>query len=428
MQSQNLRRQIVSKYSKILEQNKYSNFDKLSEVFSMWLKQYSIAISCYNRTTGEELNLFAHFSTLDNIQFRSTLHDRVPKDSFVKRTIKYILSISPTPYAVLPGGRTRKLDDLISLITIQKLRRLRLITDIELFNQFRIEIGPIIRGTLFESLFDTCPKYFFSKPIYNNLFPRIVRCSPICFFEMPNLKSLFLSKTVTIQGIQHGGNYGEFKENHFEKYEVKISNIYHHWGLGKRNVRQNRYPSMAWSSALLKGIARIEPVTPNAFIKNLIPIYAAVKNNPPRQIDNFLIKRLYEIPYYILKHPKVQVMEPRKTTGSSPIIKSMKDMSKNNISSLLFLLDSPGQTFMYQAIYQNLPFIMLLERKMTDHFTEKYLDLLKLFESSRIMFYRDQEEKMLKYIKSYLAADLYPKEIFQISKDYLESDNVCLRL
>jgi hypothetical protein len=411
--------QLVDAYSQLLKKNNYVSTEKLSAVFKMWLKYYVIAVSNYDVYLENELNIFTKLSRLDSIHFRR-VGDSVSKtDLKLKSLVKYLLAIVPIKYAVLPGGKTRLIDSFVSLITVQKTRRLKIKLNEELLGEFHQLSKSILSDDEYTDFVRALPRALFSTQINASFLPKIIKCSPICFFHEEHVKVLFVNKPTSIIGFQHGGNYGEFKINYFERFELKASSRYYYWGLGEINIHQNRYyPQNAVNRNILS-FSRIDSIVPNIFLKTLIPIFSKFNQQSSSTLDELIKKSLLNKPYQLIRHPKS--FDKNKSRIDSTAVESImfNDITLQDKQHNLFILDRPGHTFMYQAIYQSLPFILYFNRDWNEYYTEKYRHFISLLEFLGILFYWDQEKEFIERILKYEQGEVYSKEIFNKIRNHL---------
>ena len=75
------------------------------------------------------------------------------------------------------------------------------------------------------------------------------------------------------------------------------------------------------------------------------------------------------------------------------------EMSLNQQKKSLFIMDLPFQTFMYKAIYENLPFLMFINRDWHKWFAPNYSAFLDFLNKEKVLYYWDEEDTFIKYIK-----------------------------
>jgi hypothetical protein len=413
--------QLVDAYSQLMNKNNYVNTEKLSAVFIMWLKYYEIAASNYDVYLENELNIFSCLSRVDKIHFQR-VGDSVGKtDSKFKRLAKYILSIIPIIYAVLPGGKTRWIDSFLYLLTVQKTRRLKFKLNEELLGEFHQLGKSILSDDEYTDFVRALPRALFSAQIKASFLPRTIKCSPTCFFNEEHARVLFANKPISIIGIQHGGNYGELKENHFERYEELLADRFYHWGLGRNNIKQNRYKVMPLRDGVIDALAKINTVEPNPFIQRLIPINREIVNGQSVDTTGLLYNAFKGIPIYVITHPKYRLSNDYLYLNTNIKERLLANYRYEEKQRTLFIIDRPGHTFFYQAIYQSLPFLMFYSREWSEYYSDKYKELISILIEKQILYYWDQSDQFILRIKNIVNAKIYPKENYKILRNYLDT-------
>ena len=167
---------------------------------------------------------------------------------------------------------------------------------------------------------------------------------------------------------------------------------------------------------IINDILLLGTLRPNDFLMETLGgrkhIYESlVKNRNP------LMKKLNSVsPVTYIAHPKYKEVELYDCNK----IKYLKDLDSEQMKTSLFILDYPGHTFFYQAVYQSIPFLLFFSRDWMRYFSQKYINLLKLLEKHQMLFYWDQEEDFLKHLKSLIREKHYKKENFLIVREFLE--------
>ena len=123
---------------------------------------------------------------------------------------------------------------------------------------------------------------------------------------------------------------------------------------------------------------------------------------------------LVESVFYV-KHPKYtgEEVNTYKKQGL------LKDLSHKDMFESLFILDFPGHTFFYQAVYQCIPFVLYYNRDWKKYFTNEYNELLTQLEAQRLLFFWDQEVDFLKHVSNLLSSQNYNKSYFELSRSFL---------
>ena len=91
-----------------------------------------------------------------------------------------------------------------------------------------------------------------------------------------------------------------------------------------------------------------------------------------------------------------------------------------NINGSLFILDKPGNTFMYEAIYKSIPFLLFFNRLWQKYFTKKFNDFLDYLNKNKILYYWDNLSEMKEAIQIILK-NSYSTENFKKCRQYLKN-------
>ena len=101
----------------------------------------------------------------------------------------------------------------------------------------------------------------------------------------------------------------------------------------------------------------------------------------------------------------------------------ISDITVPDQKQSLFIIDVPSQTFMYKVIYENLPFLMYINRDWHKWFTSNYSGFLDYLNEKKVLFYWDQEEEFLSYLKKIKESGKMFISSNNIFSKYLESNN-----
>ena len=97
-------------------------------------------------------------------------------------------------------------------------------------------------------------------------------------------------------------------------------------------------------------------------------------------------------------------------------------LKENEIYSILYIINFPTQTFMYKAIYENLPFLMFINREWHKWFTPNYSALLEFMNKQKVLFYWDQKDEFLSYINKIMEKGEMGRKVNLDIIKYLEKD------
>ena len=160
----------------------------------------------------------------------------------------------------------------------------------------------------------------------------------------------------------------------FDDFEVKFCNEFYFWGLGEKNITQNRFKVKNKVFKNINQIFRVENIATNVVLNRMFGGYNEIYNN----LDNKRFNKEYEqLISGLIAHPRSNV----KHSGKYEKIIKFNNMGESEIYSTLFILDFPSSTFLYKAIYENLPFILFINKDWRKWFTPNYntfLDHLRL--------------------------------------------------
>ncbi len=390
----NKKEKILSIYSKLLKQEDYPNISKIVALFDFWLDLYFIASNYKKPLPKDCLDLYVALSK-ENYTYKHITQFQNQKTSLFKRCIKFLLYFIPIPYAVLIGGKRIKLDDFIYLITIQKLNQKGVKNNKILKVKFLNEIEPLfgqIDFVKFKLVLSDC---FFINPYKIFLFPNQVYGAPLSFLRENSVGLLFVKNiSLKFSGIQHGGCTMEYKSNRFDILDAAISNEMLHWGFGDKNIEQNMFKKNKINFNKINKIYLVESLKPffilNKFFKGSEVIFREAEIKREEVFINQNIG--------LLKHPRSKEETYKNFSYSNQIDQLLLKTKKSS----LFILDTPCQTFLYKAVFENLPFIMFLNIEWNKWYTEKYLRFMDFLKSVDILFYWHEQENFLDIINKNL--------------------------
>ena len=137
-------------------------------------------------------------------------------------------------------GLTNKLKYVLSQYALLVLNS-KIETDFTSFENFKTKLSNSFpKSNYIKFVKEILPEYFFSSCNFKE--KKITFIGSPTFFLNPDYSSLIsLGNLMTIIGIQHGGNYGIFKTNSYEKFEREISDKFYMWLVSPNNVAISRY-------------------------------------------------------------------------------------------------------------------------------------------------------------------------------------------
>lgn len=408
---------ITEAYRQLLEKNGYCNRDKIWSLFNFWLQDFFTGLKLNRKTPEKCLALMAYYSLYDNIYFTRktvTYGNRVVKS--LKKLRWHILAFLPIPRAVFSGGGIGKINSYLYNISLYKLKYKKPGLNNAMKYDFFLKIEKYLATPEMSKLRKTIPDEFFLNQWMPFNFPRKVLGSAVSLYDENCIKVLFIKKKLFFVGFQHGGNYGELIKNKNEDFEKELSDEFYHWGLGEKNIIQNRYEIEDVGDRVIKQALLVASVKPNVFLESYFPgvvdMYNEAQNNMGGLVDKlFMGKKVGR-----LKHPRY--LDP--AASSFETVLAQKDLSKEELQSLLLIFDKPGHTMLYQAIYQGIPFILYYNRQWARFFTDKFKHFLGELGKNKLLYYWDQEEDFLKHVKLLIREKYYKKENFSIARNFLE--------
>ena len=332
-----------------------------------------------------------------------------------KLFVWWLLSRFPLRHGVLAGGVLSGLDRILHNLTHYRIEFHETAVDSAFRDEFLAKVSDTLNEGELERLRHSLPGLFFHKKIGRAGFPLKYVGSPVNMFYGSYLKILFLEVRVEFHGISHGGFYGEFRHNRVEEYEEAFSASYRGWGLGKENIRQNRFRVVPPTDRTVRRLFWVGSVTPDRFIEFYFPgmdqIYGESKEN-----QAVIVPRLNAMsPVTYLKHP-------RQDTASTMCanVSALADVSEERINSSLFIIDKPGNTFLYRAIYEGIPFVLYFNRHWKEHFKARYVAFLDHLEENSLLYYWDQEDAFLSHVTGLLKEGVFGGTRFAAARAFLE--------
>lgn len=407
---------IIKSYKDSLTFHNYKNVDKIVKIFEFWITELSIAL-LYNKAIPENcLNYCQYFSTLDGIDLSEKTFSPVGLKSKFKYFVWYILSFIPLGKGILPGGVIYKFDYIIANLTSYKLNSVNVKINQKLKDYFFNNIDNQLLLEETRSLRFVIPDVFFQIKKKGLNLPKVYTGSATCFFSRNFLSLLFVDFEIKLVGLQHGGFYGELKNNRWEVFEKKISDIFYHWGFGKNNLKQNRFKNVFNIPQNTKHLLLPAVLKPNNFIKSYFPDYTLMYKQMQSN-QEFLCKKLTPfIPVTYLMHPRSRV--PNEFTRSN---KFLYNISHNELSKSIFLFTLPGSTTFYNCIYNNIPFVLYYNRSWNIYLSNNYLKFIDYLKKLNLFYYWDQEKQFFDFLKNISVSNSFTPDLFNNLRRYLVS-------
>ena len=355
-----------------------------------------------------------------NIWFEATKNERnylknqlyIPKSFSIKKIIELLLKFFPIPYGVLLGGNRYIWDKFFYLITKEKLKQTKWSINFQFKNEYLLNVEKYFDKDEFNQFKLVLSDKFFINPIKAHNLPSVFYGAPDNLFKEEFYHLLFINQKVNMIGIQHGGCTIEYAQNRFDEYDQNISDKMLYWGLGKKNIRQNRFNVNIAPFSEIQSFYLIEGLKPNVILKEFFGgserIYKESEAKRVSLFDDGTIG--------IIKHPRS--IQKDYSSFSSSIF--MADMSLDRQKKSLFIMDLPFQTFMYKAIYQNLPFLMFINRDWQKWFTPNYSSFIAFLNKQKVLLYWDQEDEFVSRCEMIIETGEYGKRENREIINYLE--------
>ncbi|SHG29713.1 hypothetical protein SAMN05443549_103168 [Flavobacterium fluvii] len=322
----------------------------------------------------------------------------------------------------LPSGVSANLSDKIKFkLLFYKVNILKIKIDSkfkddyfeECYSSFGIETVSVLRWII--------PDVFFASGLSsdNNL-PHILKGSPLCFFDFNYnyLKLLLQSEKVQIIGFQHGGVYGEWKNNPYEIYEKSISDFYYGWGFFENNIIQNRFKKLKNFFPEKEGIfwfGRDE-----CYLSSTVDFGNSILSHF-KEVDHleFFYKFFKKFNFKFLPHPRNGSVVYEKIINQS-FYDSTNDSANYVLNAKLVLFDCLSHTLLYHCLFNEIPFLIFLNKWPTE-LSEKASDFYTVLHENNLLLIKGDLniENKLASISEYLNGNiesLYSKDF----NDYIK--------
>lgn len=408
-------------YSTIRKQEDlaFLNEDKLLLVIQYWFNHFIFMIHNINKN-----NLSVSEDDVAALQ-RSILYapyigvDYSEKSFFKKpkKIISYLsfiinfLFISKfynAKVGILPGGLSGSFADRQKYrLFLLKMQYAKVSINYEFKAQFIKQASLVLENDQTNLLLKLIPELFFATGLKEKYrLPLEYKGALNCFLDnnYNYFKILLYEKKVHLTGIQHGGCYGEWMINPFEKFELEISDIFYGWGLSTNNISQNRFPVLLNNEAIKKDRiywigrdkCRFEGINSLSFEGYEDHINEVSHIRFYRKLfDN------YEIAF--LKHPRnshsiykdIFPSKNNQNTNSETLISNAK----------LVIFDSMCHTLMYYCIFFEIPFVILLNKFPVNGLSEKALEFYSVLSRNNILISVQDSmppDSKMSFLKSYL--------------------------
>ena len=239
------------------------------------------------------------------------------------------------------------------------------------------------------------------------------------------MKILLQPNSVDIIGIQHGGAYGEWKNNEIEKFEKKICIEYYGWGLMEKNIIQHRYRKHKryLEANMILWIAR------DKFHFNKKTEFNKEMGEHFNEFNHirYFYEKFIGLPLYLIPHPRGKVLNYSTIFQSKDIL--MLKNTEKEISKIakLVIFDCISHSLLYYCIYNNIPFIFLLKEIPVKHLTPKAVEFYSLLSHRNVLFEQDKMNNNFDIIIAYLNiknTSLFSDDFFNELKQFFEKNTI----
>lgn len=406
---------ITKEYNRLILKKNPTNANKLKLIFEFWVFNFEIALNYKFNFPENCMDLYTAINEQEDPSFAKAVKRRSKK--LYSKFFFYFIKWIPLNHGVVEGGGINFFSRIKRDITLSKINSLEWSVDLNFKNEFVLSIKKHFENKALKLFMHTLPDVFFCKTIKNRRLPKIYTGSVQFFLKSDFCKILFYDRYIKFFGIAHGGNYGEILNNVIEKFELKVSDKFFYWGTGNNNIQQNRFPILPLKSRNVNKLIWIGKCPPNLFTRKYFNTHELIFN----ESNSIFLKNYFNIinlcPLTFLKHPRTSKVDKKISC-----IKSFSNLKQYEIESSLFVIDSPGSTFLYRAIYQNIPFILIYKKSWFQHLSPKFLKFLKFLESKSLILYWEDESFVLNYFKKIKSGIHYPASLFESCRNWLEDN------
>lgn len=396
---------IKNAYEHALAQHGTKNNRLLQNAFDLWLEKFFILYSSGQVVPQNALLLTRSKLTPDR------------QLSLVGRVLRLLSGVLPLWSGCLPGSRHQL--SLVPRIQHRLLEHKLKKLPLETCHARRVTFLEKLEGLhsthsgLIDALLHALPDEFFLLETRRRGMPSRYSGSMECLFQDPWYKIMYLPDQLFITAIAHGGHYGQLKTNRYEEFEQACSDVFLGWGFNRRNIRQNRFspvPSVERHATSIYFVERVDAydVFNRQFLPDFMQVIRSTQDRRQERVD------------HLIAHFGVKLLTAPGKTRSDPL--TLSEIDEDSRCRSLFLMDTTGHTFMYEAIYRGYPFILFLERTFLDHVTPRYAEFLSMLHEEQLLYYDDEYDALLATLKNAGASMNFPKQKFGILRSFLETE------
>lgn len=286
----------------------------------------------------------------------------IPNENELKQIIIGSFSFGKTGY--LPAGVSNRISDKIKFkLLLNKISSLKIKIDQDFKKAFYDACSIHFDLKTVKVLEQIVPDIFFSTGLASSTgLPCILKGSPLSFFDYHYnyLKLLLQSIEIKIVGVQHGGVYGEWKDNPYEKFEEKISDTYYGWGFFDNNIVQNRFKKN------LKQVGDRDCIFwfgRNDFYvsKNVDFGNEYGEHNQDVNHIEFFYNFFKKLDFKFLPHPRLSHLIYKKIIEESRYVYT-NDSIQFIANAKLIIFDCLSHTLMYYCLFNKIPFVIVIDK------------------------------------------------------------------
>lgn len=372
----------IDVYKRLIFSRNYINSSIICFQFELWINLFLFMKYAHNKLGKKCMNLYRYYSDNIIVNKEESIFNIRKKYNIYYLFIFYYM---PLPFGVLNTGSCSLLDKYINFFTSIKLLLIKTCVD----ESFKTEF---IKNLKLQDLKHYCyikenvPDIFFFKQFSAKFFPKKIILSPDNLFNDNYCHITFINKQLNLCGIQHGGFTLEAKNNLLHEFDLKVTDKMFYWGLGAHNVTQNRFKCKTNNSYPSQNIYTINSLETTPVLSYFFPDLSKIQED----LNANRIKLNNYINFSILHHPRSKDITHDSLT--------LDKLDTKNISSSIFILDSPFHTFFYRAVYQNLRFLLYFSRSWESFYTKEYQGLLFFLRQNKLFFYWGEETHLINQI------------------------------
>lgn len=279
-----------------------------------------------------------------------------------KQKLIGLFSFGKTGY--LPGGVSSRIVDKIQFkLLFNKIAGLKIETNQDFKKDFFKECAIHFDLKIVKVLEQIVPDIFFSSGLASAVsLPYLLKGSPLSFldFHYNYLKLLLQPRIVKITGVQHGGFYGEWKDNPYEKFEQTISDFYYGWGFFNHNIVQNRFKKNSKQIVKREGVFWFgrcySYVSKNMNFKNQYEQHIQEMNHIA-----FFYKFFKNYNFKFLPHPSINPFIYKEVIDKSNYV-YISDSIQYVSKAKLIVFDCLSHTLIYYCLFNRIPFVIVVDK------------------------------------------------------------------